>query len=222
MSKPLLINPIEEAVFQGVQRRVSEVFGCPAVITTNYDKVQVLQRLRAQVPDYPYIFLIPNVLGANPSSYVTSRLARTGLAVTLEDVTGTGYNVRLLPANFDFQLEFVTNKFMGADSDSVMAFSRRWLFARRLGYLKFNMNYGQLNVPVGITMDESVSLPSMDNKAEAEAVYTLIANFTLHGYVSEPELREMAVISEVQVTTVLRDANGEPSATYFVPFNEEQ
>lgn len=215
------INPISDDVFRNVTERLQQVFNCIVIPSTSNDRIKVLERfLGGKKPKYPYIFVTLQTVSNNPESYVSSRMARRGLTTVMD--AGSGYNVRLVPANYEFQIDFVTNLFQGLDVDNVMAFSSRWLMARRCGWLKFNINYGRLQFLIGVTLSDSVSIPVLENKAETEAAYTVTTTMTVHAYVSEPQLKEQALITDVEVNGVLMNADGSmPNNSQFMSFNSD-
>lgn len=210
------IQPVEDFVFEGLSKKIQQVFNCICIITTANDKTKVLARvLEGKKVEYPYIFIVPQSLGANTESYNANFLGRRGLITTIDgDVART---VRIMPANFDVELEFVTNKYQSLEQGSMLAFARRWLFARRFGYLKFNVRYGRLNLAIAPTLADVVTLPQLDNKVEAEASYKATTTLTVHGYISEPELGTQGIIEELKVQTFL-NADGSTPPTQFISF----
>ncbi len=212
------VPPVEDFVFEGLSKRVQQVFDCPCMYTTANDKTAVLKRIsEGRDLQYPYIFMTIQTLSSNPDSYNAHFLARKGIVIAVGETQSQ--SVRLLPANFEIELEFVTNKFKGLEQGSVLAYSRRWLFARRLGYLKFNVKYGRLVLPISLTMGDAITVPLLDNKVEAETAYKVTANLTVHGYVSEPELSTQGVLQEVVVNGVLMNPDGSVPDSQFFSFN---
>lgn len=199
------IQPIEDFVFAGLVKRFSEVFGCRTIITTSMDKTRTLARLFDGKPvEYPYAFLTPSSLSHNKESYQNHMLTRRGLTITHSNERRQ--MARLLPTNFSIEVEYHTNQFTGIDAKTVTGFVRRWLFAYKCGYLKFNIQYGQLEVRVGVTLDESVSTPMLENKVEQESSYKITANLVVHGWMSEPILGSQGTISEIDVQVALGSA----------------
>lgn len=207
------IQPIEDFVFAGIVKRFSEVFGCRTVITTTNDKTKTLARLFDGKPvEYPYAFLTLSSFAENKESYVNRMLSRRGIAIT-----GSNERVqtaRLVPTNFTFEVEYHTNQFQGFETKTVVGFVRRWLFALKCGYLKFNIQYGRLETRIGVTLDESVSTPPLENKVEQEAAYKVTANLVVHGWMSESILGSQGVINVLDVQLALAAQEG----YVFVPF----
>jgi hypothetical protein len=114
------------------------------------------------------------------------------------------------------QIEYMTNKFDGLEN-SVRFFARRWLFARRCGYLKFNVNYGKLELPISLTLSDAVTIPELENKVETETVYKTVVNLTVHGYISEPELGVQGILQTVNVDVQVAGVADRPGYQFF-PF----
>lgn len=212
------LTPVEDEVFRELALRLQQTFGCIVITSTSTDRMKVLDKfLEGAKPQYPYVFMQLLSMAGNPESYVSNRMARHGLTALMDN--STGYNIRLLPTNFEFQIDFVTNKFQGVEVDNVVAFSRRWLMARRLGWLKFNINYGRLRLLVGATLSDSVSTPVLENKTEVEAAYTVSTNVTVHGYISEPILKEQSLITQIEVNGQIMNSDGSmPNNSQFISF----
>lgn len=214
------VKPIEDFVFEGLSKRIQQVFQCICIHTSSNDKTKALERVfEGRSVQYPYIFMIVQTLGPNTESYATNRMARRGLLTTVHD--GFAQAVRMMPANFEIQIEYVTNKFQSVEQGSVIAFARRWLFARRCGYLKFNIKYGRLALWISSTLNDSVTIPELGNKVETESAYTATVNLTVHGYISEPDLGTQGIVQELVVNEVFVGADGSVPDSQFFAFNKE-
>lgn len=211
------IVPIEQFVRDGILRRLQQTFGVQAIFTTANDKTKTLARLReGSNVNYPYLFLTINSFARNPESYATNRLARKGVMTVVGE--GQGLTVRLMPANFEAEVEFITNKYEGTEQGTVSSFARRWLFASRCGYLKFNIMYGRLNLPISVTMSESVSIPPLENKVEQETAYKLNPTMTIHGWISEPAMGTEGIVTDLVVDEVFANSDGSVPSHQFIPF----
>jgi len=211
------IQPIENFVFEGLSKRMQQVFGCICIHTNANDKTKALARVFEGRPVvYPYMFIVLQSLSQNTDSYTTNRLARRGLVIQTSE--GQSQTVRMLPANFEFEIEYVTNKFQSLEQGSVLAFTRRWLFARRCGYLKFNIKYGRLALWIASTLGDTVTVPTLENKVEAETAYKSTVNLTVHGYLSEPELGTQGVVQDVRLNEFIVDADGSVPGSQFFAF----
>lgn len=207
------IQPIEEFVFKGLVQRASQVFGCRAILVTANDKQAALAKtFNGQPVEYPYLFITPGSLSNNTESYATNFLARKGLMTTVGEKQGMV--VKLMPANFETEFEFCTNKFMAVEQGSVLSYAKRWLFARRAGWLKFNVEYGRLRLPISLTLADSVPTPPMENKTENESVYKIVSTCTVHGWISEATLQTQGVVNTIELQTTIAGVGAQ-----FFPFN---
>jgi hypothetical protein len=145
MSEMQAIQTIDHMVLAGFQQRFQQVFNCPCLFINANDKTRILQKVfgEGQPITYPYAYFVVQSMGANNESYNAHVMARRGLVVNVaaNDLLQT---VRVVPTNFVIEVSYVTNKFESVEQGSVLAFVRRWLLARRVGYLKFSINYGRL------------------------------------------------------------------------------
>jgi hypothetical protein len=207
------IKPIESFVFDGILKRFTEVFQCRAAITTTNDKTRTLERFfSGNQVEYPYAFLTVQSVAHNKDSYQNTMLTRRGVRISTSE--NQIMAARILPTNFSMEVEFHTNKFSGIEPQTVMGYARRWLFAYKCGYLKFNIQYGQLETRIGVTLDESVSTPPLENRVENEAVYKITSNLVVHGYTSEPILGSQGRVSDIDLQMLFGSAQGYD----FVPF----
>jgi len=206
------IDPVESYVFDGLVNQCSKVFGCPTVIGNSQDKVRILKKLTSDNVSYPYIFINDQRVGYNAASYSSNRLSRSGVLCLVNDDTGAIHQVRLVPTNFDLEIQFITNSSDSRKVGSWKDFQKRWLFAYRAGHLKFNINYGNLELRIGCTLSESLDSPALENKTEQQAHYECNASITVHGFVSDPQLKHVGVVKKIDMQEVLGT-----NAT-FVPF----
>lgn len=201
------IRPIEDYMLEGVEQRLYETFGAPVKVVNAYEKARALESvLGGKTLKYPYMFARLGTLGPNPESYSTNAMGRRGMQVVIADDQNMAYTVRVLPTNFSLELEYYTDQFDLNQDRSALAFGRRWLFARRLGMLKFNIDYGRLAFSVGCTMDESITLPDRNNLVESQSHYQITGSCVFHGYVSEPMLGTQGVVNEVHTATQVSGA----------------
>jgi hypothetical protein len=183
------IQPIDYFIFAGFQKRFQQEFLCRCAFINQNDKTRILERIfgEGNPLTYPYAYFELQTISANDESYNANDFARRGLVINA-NTDSTFQTARILPANFEIDITFITNKFMGVEPGSVMSFTRKWLFARRFGYLKFSIDYGLQNINIGVTNGESISIPQRENVTESETKYELKVNSKIHGYVSEPVL----------------------------------
>jgi hypothetical protein len=129
---------------------------------------------------------------------------------------------RVLPVNFEVEVVYVTNKFDSVEQGSVMAFARRWLLARRGGYLKFSIDYGQKQFGVSVTTPDSLTIPSRENIVESETKYEITTNITIHGYISEPTLGQKGIANKLNVNGEVGGVNGQVVSTQFFAFPQKE
>ena len=141
-------------------------------------------------------------VGANTDSYMTNRLARRGVPVTLSTDNHQYQLARIIPTNFEIELTFVTNKYSG-DLESVEGFVRRWMLVRRNGAALFTVNYGLTNLPISYTVNDTLTIPTRENPTDQESVYNVVGNMTLHGYVSEPILATRGRVNQIILTEAI-------------------
>lgn len=209
------VTPIEDYVFAGFQQRFQQQFDCPVIYTTSSDKTHALSRLLNGKPvTYPYAFMTVQNIGFNRDSYSSNWLARRGLISTV-DANNVATRVRLMPANFDLEIEYVTNKFQSGDQGSALAFVRRWMFASRAGYLKFNVKYGSITLGISATLSDQPPIPLRENATENETSFKITTNVTLHGYVSEPVLGGVGIVSDVIANGVNLSATDSSGTDFF-------
>jgi len=204
------IIPIDEMVRAGFQERFQQVFNCKCAFINQNDKTKILDRIFAQGEDltYPYAWFTIQSVSANNDSYNPHPLGRRGMVLNVASNSSVN-TVRIMPTNFDIEVNYVTNKSDSVEQGSVMAFARRWLLARRFGYLKFSINYGRMNFGIQITLDESVPFPQRENIGEAETKYDVVLHAVIHGYTSEPTLGTQGKVNKINLTEGIKLANGQ-------------
>lgn len=202
MSMQTSIDPVEEFILKGIATRINQVFSCRSVYSTSTDKPLALKRLfEGSDVEYPFAYLSAPNITPNTESYNPHSLGRRGLPVSVNE--GSVVTVRLLPANFEIEIEYNTDKYEGFANGSVLAFLRRYMFARRFGYLKFNINYGKLNFYVSSTLSDTPTVTPRESTMDSEPAYKVTSSIVVHGYVSEPMTGTQGVITEFDVQTML-------------------
>jgi hypothetical protein len=215
-----MIQPIDHFVLAAFQERFQQVFGCVkcAFINQN-DKTKVLERLFGQGNplSYPFAYFVIQSVGANNESYNPHYLMRRGWVVDVPD-SDQYVTVRVLPTNFELEVTYVTDKFDSVEQGSVLAFARRWLLARRGGYLKSSIGYGQKQFGISVTVPESLNIPQLGNITETETKYEVTTNLTIHGYISEPTVGQKGRVNTINVTGQVSGVNGTVVSTQFFAF----
>jgi len=216
------IESIDYLVLNGFQQRFQQVFGAVkcAFINAN-DKTKILQRLFGDTPlEYPYATFEIRRVEENAESYNPHNFLRRGLVLDVASDTEVR-TVRVLPTNFEIEIEYTTNKFQSVEQGSVLAFCRRWLLARRLGYLKTSINYGRHQFGILVTMDPGIDTPSRENVVENETSYKISCRAVIHGYTSEPVLGQKGKVTQFNVNGQVGQVNGQIISTQFFAFPQK-
>lgn len=195
---------VEELMLQGFCQRYQQQFGSDLIIAQSADQVQQLQvRASGSNLSYPFAYAKVNTASSPESDHYASRyLTRHGLTVQTGTENNTAFNIRLLPCQYDLEVTYETNRSRG--DDSVLFYTKRWLFAARTGALKFSINFGQVNLRIGVTLDLSVSIPSdRPSPGEAETAYKIVTNCSIKGYMSEAQLRREAGHTNVEIAALM-------------------
>jgi len=215
-----VIEPIDSFVLAGFQQRFQQVFQCRCLYINQNDKTKVLERVFGQGQDitYPYAWFTLNTISENTASYNAHPLGRRGITLNVNSES-TIQTVRVMPTNFELEVNYVTNKFESVEQGSVTAFARRWLLARRFGYLKFSIDYANLQFSIGNTMSESVPIPHRENITEAETKYDVVVQATIHGYTSEPVLGTKGKVNKFNLNEGIKLPNGRVVSTQTFTFD---
>ncbi len=214
------LQPVDEFVFQGLSQKMQQAFQAGSVYQTSPDRLKALQTVQnGKTPEYPFVFLNVQTWSAASDRYNSRRLATEGLPVRLTTDNGQIELVRVIPANFEIEVSFITPAYdtQGTKVLSVKDFARRWMFCRRNGALNFTVNYGMTNFPVTCILGDSVTAPPRETPVDAEPVYTATATLTVQGYVSEPVLGNRGRIKEIILSEEVPPIT--PGATFY-PFRE--
>jgi hypothetical protein len=209
-----VIEPIDSLVLAGFQQRFQQVFGCPCVYINQNDKTKILERVFGQGKDitYPYAWFTIQSLSPNYETYNAHPLGRRGITLNVASQT-TINTVRIMPTVFDIEVNYVTNKAESVGQGSVLAFARRWLLARRFGYLKYTTKYGNMQFGIHVTLDEQVPFPQRENITEAETKYDVVLHAQIKGYTSEPVLGTQGKINKINLNTGIKLPNGQVIST---------
>lgn len=207
------VQPIDEFIFQGVAQKMTQQFQGTAVYVTSPDKVRALQTVTGKTPEYPFIFLNVQTWSAASDRYNSVKMSRTGLHVKTTTDGGQFLTVRVLPVNFEVEVTFITNAYDGVEGKSAKEFARRWLLVRRNGALGFTVNYGMMNFPITMVLNESVSLPNRETPTDQEATYSPTSTLTVQGYISEPVLGRKGRIQDIILSEEVPPIT--PGATFY-------
>lgn len=211
------LQPVDYFALAGLAQKITQQFRAPAIYTTSPDQTRQLQAVQGKTPEYPYIFLNVQSWSAASDRYNANRLSRAGVPVSI-NTSGNQYEMaRVVPANFEVEVTFVTNTQSGSDAslNSVSGFARRWLFARRNGSLNFTVNYGMTDFAITCTLSESVPTPPRESATDQPTEYRSQTNLTLHGYVSEPVLGKRGRVQEIILSEEVPPI---PPGAQYIPF----
>lgn len=199
------IDPLERLCINGIKSKFSQVFNCKNTeVTSAYEKMRILKERKAgENISYPMAFLKISTLSGATDRYTSPYLARTGVQIVSSDDNTSAISVKVLPANFQIDVEYRTNQFDLDIETSAMAFSRKWLFARRNGKLKFNISYGRVSFLIGSVMDEQVNIPERPGITESAAEYIVTSSLVLQAWISEPQTKIIGTVQKVDVTQAL-------------------
>lgn len=205
------IEPIENFIINGLINRLANTFGkCTVFYSNASNRLQTL-RDRNKNLRFPYLLLNLNSISFNTEFYNSHYLARKGMKVRLADSGNALAKVRLLPAVFDFKVEYFTDK--NAGDDSALYFIKRWLFARRCGYLKYSVKFGY-EYAINVLMDDSVSQPMKEQETDQMSVYQCEANLQVQGFVSESQLLTEGVLNNLSLETRI-DGHANSEVTFW-------
>lgn len=217
-----LVMPVENIINTGLLQRFGHVFGCRAIFVSSNDKTRQLKKtFEGGQVEYPYAFLQHPTIVPDETNYSSHMTTRVGLPVIIN--RENEQRVRLLPATFEYECEFICSSYEAGDkakaSDSVLQFTKRWYFARRMGQLKFNIEYGALNIRIGCEMS-NLQTPLRGNATEEETEYKTTGSITVKGYLSEPLLKNVGVVQELEAEGLIFSADGSLPGAQFMSFNQ--
>lgn len=193
----LELDPVEKFIFSGLQQSCLRIFQAPAVWCTSTDKVKAIQAIfKNGKVKYPYIFLMLDTLTESEERGNSKASALRGLPAVLSTDMRRDYRVQYAQVDFRISLEFVTN-----DYAELLRFANRWMFARKLGHLKFQVAYGSLSFGINSILDNSLEIPKREADATNITEYVLTTGLLMHGYMTNPVLLEGQIKDTVEITT---------------------
>ena len=194
-----IITPIENFIFNGITNKLHQIFDCYVQFSNSENRMQEMLKIRKEKGiKFPYLFVSLSDTSFSQNYYNSNYLSRHGMVVKVAESGNALAKVKLLPCTFTFKVEYFTDK-NDAGVGSALWFTKRWMFARRLGYLKFNIKYGQ-TYTCPVILDESLTQPMKPQESDALACYQIEGNFTVHGFVSESQLLTDGVLTQVDTT----------------------
>lgn len=202
------LKPVEDFVLSGFSQRYQQVFfGCPVVIAANeVDEKQAVSRLTAAngTLQYPYAILkIQTISYEDLAPLNDNYMGRRGLMIKTNETDKLGLAVRLIPVAIEMECKFVTNS-----NAQLVEYSKLWMFAYRFNHLKFNLNYGNLNLECKVLCSESISMPQANSKLETVSEYQATTTATIHGYMSKEQLAKKPLLHELKESVGLGNSQG--------------
>jgi hypothetical protein len=214
MANNLSVRPVEEFVFQGLAKRFQQVFDCICVYTNTYETMRAVQQIFDGKPvQYPFAIMRIDGMRMTENTWNTQQMARKGLITSIQDDGKNAWAVKLMPATFTIGIEYHTNQFDLSLNNSVLAFAKSWIFARRNGFLKYEVQYGNLALQILPQLDNDLQIPSMDNQANKEAVFVVKANIQLLGWISQAHLGTENLVKEINVGVTVSEPAPSPQGT---------
>jgi hypothetical protein len=128
----------------------------------------------------------------------TQSTARRGKIAVVSTDAKRSYRVHFLPTTFDISVEFVSN-----DYSQVLTFANEWLFARRNGWLKFEIAYGSTNFSISAEGEPQVSIPIREADPDNVSEYVVTSQLKLDGFISYGTLIEGQIADTIQVDGAL-------------------
>lgn len=209
------LEPLESLILKGIQQKFQNLTGAKTIWTSSSDKTLTLQQLFGNPSSttndvtitYPYIFLTVNSVSESETRLHNRTSSMRGYPSVITDDQKRAYNVKFLALDTAVGIQFVTNSYK-----QVLRFANLWMFARRDGWLKFDVAYGRTHFGVHVDMENSLSLPQREADPEDVSEYVVEGNFTIHGFMSFATLIEQQVANRVEYDFQL------PEATTFWSF----
>lgn len=190
--------PIEKLIFDGLTQKLTSLFGAPALISMSNDRRKIVERTRqGKEVKYPQMLVLPKGYEENVQSLNKFYLSRYGMDSFFEN-SGNRYRVRLKPTLLHFEVVFITNDSGFSEKLGIQDFAKKWLFAKDLGNLKFDINYGSLKVSVHLDLDGNVSFQESESVDQGPKEYHCSVNLTVQGYISDPHLALVGTVTEVE------------------------
>ncbi len=213
------LDTVQDFVFQGFQSRYQQVFQTMGVWSSSADQIKGIEKAQeGKRVEYPYAFFRLSSMSRNPEGFNSHYLARHGFTFSVETDGNVGKRMKLLPTNFETEIEFVTNRFDKSDT-SVTTYISRWLMASRLGHLKFNIRYGRVSLGINVELADNVSPTVRENPTEAETSYRITSTATIKGYISEALVQEQQIVKNVEALGLLTELGGRVASSQFFPID---
>lgn len=193
------VTPIEEFCYSGIQKRMLEIFGVPAVWTQATDEIRAVRKALIQSGGsdkitYPYITLRKTTFSRPTDRGSIVALHSFGTRVRSHIDQNIFYQTSLVPIEVAVNVKYVT------DSEKTLNhFANSWFMAASAGHLTFDIEYGETDVSVGVILSESVSFPTREADPNNAPEYIVEAEMKCLMYLSDPVLRQGKLATSIQV-----------------------
>lgn len=197
----LELEPVENLIFEGLQNNILRVFKSPAVWNkTTADAPAIKSLFQGSKPQYPYCLLKLRSWSESADRQNTQSSARRGVTSVVTSDRKRAYKVHFIPTDFSVEV-----KFFSQDYAKVLDLSNKWLFARRLGWLKFETVYGNTVFTVGTEMSAELEIPDRDASLEENSEFVITTTLVVKGYISLATLIEQQVADTIEVSLGTHD-----------------
>lgn len=211
------LRPVHELILVGFNQAINEHFGIKAAYVNSTDEMAVLQKIAGdQQIEYPLCVIKITNFQESTDSYSGRALRFKGIPVKVNDSLNQVISVRLFPVDIQCEVKFITNKFEGKESDSILSLVRKWLIAKSRNNIVFKVKYGRLWISITASLEGSLSAPVREAVTENESVYAMTGNATIKGYTSDTHTQ--GFVDEVAMLEGLELVNSLTGKGQFIPF----
>lgn len=211
-TQSVVVAPVEDIILSGLQRQFQQVFRCTFVVVQSTDKKAMLQQFRTdktRPQTYPFGFLTITALNQVEDTYNVKALVLDGTQV-FKASDNKSYRATIMPVQLQLNVEYFTNSFR-----DMKEFANTWMFAPKLGYLHFNVNYGRTSFPIQVTPSTSLSIPTREAELDQAQEYPVTTEITVRSFMSRSTLLETEVVTNIETSlretdpTTFADAGGD-------------
>lgn len=203
------ISPIENFIITGINQRLYQAFNCPTYLSNSESWILEAERIRKQVIKPPYIVGQLTSIRANDNFYNSNCLSRRGIVIS-DLSNNVAYKSKILPVVYDYDIKYTC-----LDLEKTLWFMKRWLFARRLGYIKFTVKYGKESFGCNIELSDTVQQPQKEQETQGYSNYEVQTSMSVIGFMSEAELITEPKITDIVSVTKYGESDPNPSFKSF-------
>jgi hypothetical protein len=197
----LKLDPVQDFVFAGIQKKFLQVLQAPSVWVTSSDHTKAVAELfKGSRIKYPYVvFRLSTIKLASDRGNTKNTALRGKISVVTTDEL-RAFNVRFVPVDMSVSMTLYTN-----DHSNLRDCITRLIFSRIMGWLSFDIAYGRTAFGVTLEPPESYDLPERVADADQIQEYKLESEIQVRGYLSIPELIETQIASKIVITGQLTE-----------------